>query len=160
VKPEHELDLKFVPSVSKPVVYHLYGLEDYASTLVLSEDDYMNFLISVMSDANSSHPIVPFGLTGKFPESKLLLLGYQLLDWDFRVLFRFLSKFRSNKNSQERGMVIQLKEPDKKQLGEDISKTIEYLKAYFNQENFEVNFEVKWRNVDDFVRELYTAWCK
>lgn len=56
-------------------------------------------------------------------------------------------------------MVIQLKEPDKKEMG-DMNKTIEYLKEYFNQENFEVNFEVKWRDMNSFIRELYMEWCK
>ena len=34
----------------KPLVYHLFGLEDYPDTLVLSEDDYMNFLIMILNE--------------------------------------------------------------------------------------------------------------
>ena len=153
-RPEHHLDNEFVPSPGTPMVYHLYGLEDYPKTLVLSEDDYIRFLISVLSHTDKLNPLVPSSLVQKLVESKLLLLGYQLKDWDFRALFRFLSEVRKGVNKGlERGMVIQFNQSRKAELGDE-SKTIEYLRAYFNQENF----EVQWRNVDTFVRELWNEW--
>jgi hypothetical protein len=154
IRPEHHTDKDFTPSPKNPLVYHLYGLEDYPETMVLSEDDYMNFLVEVMRHTDNLNPIVPSSLREALPESQLLLLGYQLGDWDFRVLFRFLSKFRiGNRKSLERGMVIQLKELSKKEMG-DVDKTLEYLREYFDQENF----EVKWGNVEDFIRELCKEW--
>lgn len=154
IRPEHRTDKDFTPSPKNPLVYHLYGFEDYPETMVLSEDDYMNFLVEVMRHTDNLNPIVPSSLREALPESQLLLLGYQLGNWDFRVLFRFLSKFRvGNRRSLERGMVIQLKELSKKEMG-DVNKTLEYLREYFDQENF----EVKWGNVEVFIRELCKEW--
>lgn len=154
IKAEHLTDKDFTPSPKRPLVYHLYGLEDYPETMVLSEDDYMNFLVEVMRHTDNLNPIVPSSLREALSDSQLLLLGYQLRDWDFRVLFRFLSKFRvGNRKSLERGMVIQLKEMSKKEMGK-VDKTLEYLREYFDQENF----EVKWGNVEVFIRELCKEW--
>jgi hypothetical protein len=154
VKPEHCPNNEFKPTPQTPMVFHLYGLEDYPETLVLSEDDFMNFLIKVMGHTNNLNPIVPLSLQEKLTESQLLLLGYQLRDWDFRVLFRFLLKFRQReKQMLEKGMVIQLKELDKKEMG-DVDKTLDYLREYFDQENF----EVKWKEVKNFIQELWTEW--
>ena len=149
VRPEHKPN-NAEPTVNTPLVYHLYGLEDYPETLVLSEDDYMNFLIKVMGHMDKLNPIVPLRLTEALAESQLLLLGYQIRDVDFRILFRLLSKFRqSGKQMLEKGMVIQQKKLTKKEMG-DVDKTLDYLREYFDQENF----EVKWKEVEDFIREL------
>ena len=154
VKPEHLPNNDIVPTPHTPMVYHLYGLEDYPETLVLSEDDFMNFLIKVMGHTNNQNPIVPLGLQEKLAESQLLLLGFQLNDWDFRVLFRFLLNYRQReKQLLERGMVIQLKEPGEKEMG-DVDKTLDYLRDYFNQENF----EVKRKEITTFIQELWSEW--
>lgn len=153
-RPEHLLDHDFEPSPECPMVYHLYGLENYPKTLVLSEDDYIRFLISVLRHTDNLNPLVPHSLAIKLIESKLLLLGYQLIDWDFRALFRFLSEIRKGVNKGlERGIVIQFNQPSKPEFGAG-TRTIDYLRDYFNQENF----EVQWRNVDTFVQELWTEW--
>jgi hypothetical protein len=153
-RPEHVLDNEFEPDADHPMVYHLYGLEDYPKTLVLSEDDYIRFLISVLRHTDQLNPLVPHSLGIKLIESKVLLLGYQLQDWDFRALFRFLSEIRKGVNKVlERGIVIQFSQSSKTEMG-DANRTIEYLRDYFDQENF----EVQWRNVDTFVQELWTEW--
>jgi hypothetical protein len=161
VKPEHVLDKDYWPSQNNPMVYHLYGFEDYPETMVLSEDDYMNFLISVMGHTDNLNPIVPASIRERLPAAKMLLLGYHLRDWDFRVLFRFLTKFRFlpqasvlvQTQRSTRGMVIQLKETD---VGDDEIKTLDYLQEYFDQKDF----EVRWQSVDDFIRSLYREWNK
>jgi hypothetical protein len=71
-KPEHRPDPNYEPTPTQPAVYHLFGLEDYPQTLVLSEDDYMNFLISVAEDINTQNPIVPLKLRQALAESPLL----------------------------------------------------------------------------------------
>ena len=51
---QHALEL----SRDNPVVFHLYGLERYPSTMVVSEGDYMDYLMRLMRDTNTqeSHP--------------------------------------------------------------------------------------------------------
>jgi len=150
-KAEHRTDPDFTPTVTNPLVYHLYGLEDYPQTLVLSEDDYINFLISMVEDTNTLDPIVPLSLRRALGESHLLLLGYHLPDWDFRVLFRFILKFRRDEFSP-RGMVIQLK-PGKKSM-ENTEKSLDYLRRYFDRKKF----DIEWSNAEDFIRRLWNNW--
>ncbi|SRR6266498_2368230 len=152
-KTQHRPDPEFMPTPISPAVYHLFGLEDYPQTLVLSEDDYINFLISIAEDTNTQNPIVPLTLRGSLADRRLLLLGYQLRDWDFRVLFRFILKFR-NEKSAPRGMVIQLK-PDWKRIGDE-EKSRKYLSDYFDGKAF--HFE--WTDTESFVRKLWREWDK
>lgn len=148
---EHRLDRNYEPTPTNPVVYHLFGLEDYPQTLVLSEDDFMNFLISVAEDIDTQNPIVPLKLRQALAESPLLLLGYQLRDWDFRVLFRFILRFRKEELSP-RGMVIQLK-PDKKRIGV-VEKALQYLSNYLDKKQF----DVEWTDTESFIRRLWDEW--
>ncbi|HLO33687.1 MAG TPA: SIR2 family protein [Anaerolineales bacterium] len=150
-KAEHRIDIDFIPSITTPLVYHLYGLEDYPQTLVLSEDDYINFLISITEDTNMLNPVVPLSLRRALGESHLLLLGYRLQDWDFRVLFRYILKFRRDEFSP-RGMLIQLK-PGKKDI-ENTEKSIEYLKHYFERKKF----DIVWNNSESFIQKLWNDW--
>jgi len=150
-KPEHRPNPDFIPEPTQPLVYHLYGLEDYPQTLVLSEDDYINFLISMVEDTNTLNPIVPLNLRRALSESHLILLGYELGNWDFRVLFRFIQKFRRDEFSP-RGMMIQLKR-DEKTIG-NIEKTLEYLNHYFDRKRF----DVEWNNADRFIQRLWDEW--
>jgi hypothetical protein len=150
-RPEHRPDPNYEPTPTNPVVYHLFGLEDYPQTLVLSEDDFMNFLISVAEDINTQNPIVPLKLRQALAESPLLLLGYQLRDWDFRVLFRFILRFRKEELSP-RGMIIQLKQ-DRKRIG-TIEKALKYLSNYLDKKQF----DVEWTDTESFIRRLWGEW--
>ena len=152
-KPEHAPDPLYEPSDTQPAVYHLYGLEDYPQSLVMSEDDFMSFLIRVVEDTDTQNPVVPLRLREGLAESRLLLLGYHMRDWDFRVLFRFILKYRSVE-SAPRGMLIQLKPGSK--LPENKEKSIEYLGHYFDRKQFDVD----WTNSEKFIQKLWNEWDK
>jgi hypothetical protein len=151
IRKEHRtITEEFNASSTNPVVYHLYGLEEYPQTLVLSEDDYINFLISIAEDANTLHPKIPLYLRRAVGESQLLLIGFRLSDWDFRVLFRLMMNFRTGGFSP-RGMLIQLE--DKKNESSN-TNAIEYLKRYFGRKWF----DIEWSDADRFVHELWNEW--
>lgn len=149
--PEHRADPDFNPTITNPLVYHLFGLENYPQTLVQSEDDYINFIMSMVEDTNTLNPIVPLSLRRALGESNLLLLGYRLQDWDFRILFRFILKFRRDEFSP-RGLVIQLKQDGKKV--ENVEKSLEYLSHYFDRKKF----DIEWNNAEAFIQKLWGEW--
>jgi len=149
--PEHQTDQDFMPTVTNPLVYHLYGLEDYPQTLVMSEDDYINFLIAMVEDTNTLNPVIPLSLRRAIGESHLILLGYRLPDWDFRVLFRFILKFRRDEFSP-RGLVIQLRRDEKR--FEDVERALEYLGRYFDRRKF----DSEWNSAERFVHKLWNDW--
>jgi SIR2-like domain len=156
-KDENKLDLsKFTDK--KPLVYHLFGLEDFPDTMVLSEDDYMNFLISVVQDTDNKHPVVPLELRAALANWRLLLLGYRLRYWDFRVLFRFIQTYRDNAGLP-RGMLIQLRpssKPPKDNAESYEKRSVEYLSQYFDRKQFNVD----WTSSEKFIQKLAQTWDK
>lgn len=140
---------KDFPTKDVPIVYHVFGLEKYPETLVLSEDDYLGFLSTVVKDTNTQNPVIPLRLRAALAESRLLLLGYHVRDWDFRVLFRFILEYRSAE-SAPRGILLQF-QPESK-LNEN--KSIDYLKNYFDKKQFDIN----WSETDDFIQRLWNEW--
>jgi hypothetical protein len=150
-KPEHWPDPDFEPTVVSPAVYHVFGLENYPQTLVLSEDDFMNFLIAVAEDTNTQNPIVPLRLREALAESRLILLGYHLPDWEFRILFRFILKFRRSDLSP-RSTVIQVI-PRIKRI-EDQRRLLAYLLHYFDRKQF----DVEWTSAEDYIQRLWQEW--
>lgn len=78
---------KFKPSVQTPVIYHLHGHRSLIDSIVLTEDDYLDFLVSMSRDIDGFlPPRIQEAITG----SSVLFVGYSLADIDFRVLFRGL----------------------------------------------------------------------
>ena len=153
-KGDHLPDPNFVPSSDRPVVYHLFGLENYPTTLVLSEDDYMNWQISVAEElsqqnTNTTIPSIPLRLREALAdkESQLMILGYNLQDWEFRVLFRFIWRFRKDEDLR-RSTVIQLKPRPKNTEYEQ--NALGYLKQYFDIKRS----NVKWTTTETYIHRL------
>jgi hypothetical protein len=153
-------DPDFEPSAEKPVVYHLFGLENYPTTLVLSEDDYMDWQTSVTEDllqpmTNTTPPGIPLRLRDALSEkqSKLMILGYNLQDWEFRVLFRFILRFRRGEDLRE-STVIQL-EPRPKNT--EYAETARgYLQKYFEIRKS----NVKWSKAETYIHRLAEEYNK
>jgi hypothetical protein len=132
----------FRPTVAAPVVFHLHGYIPLAESLVLTEDDYMDFLVNVASDPNLIPPQIARALTG----TSLLFLGYRIADWNFRVLLRSFARFMER--SQARLNVAVMLAPS---ADESIQQKVqEYLTKYY--ENIDVR--VYWGTVKEFLAEL------
>jgi hypothetical protein len=154
LKPEHLPDPNYDPTPTNPAVYHLFGLENYRKTLVLSEDDYINFLMNAVEEINSQD-LYPTPLRLNLPDARLILLGYNLRDWDFRALFRFILRVRKTATAREsRSTVIQFKPSLEKKDYE--AKSLRYLERYFEDNKF----RVRWTNAEKFVYDLWDAWDK
>lgn len=149
INPEHLPDSKFNPTPQNPAVYHLFGMERYRDTIVLSEDDYMNFLITATEEFDSPD-LFPTPLRMALPGARLILLGYNLKDWDFRVLFRFLLMARKTAK-KKKSIAIQLKPSLGNKDYEANSQN--YLEQFFDEHDF----TVVWNNTDDFIYKLSDA---
>ena len=79
-----EQESGYEPTPERPLVYHLFGRLDLPHSIVLTEDDYFEFLLGVPRHAQNAPKVVREALT----RSALLFLGFRLEGWDFRVLFR------------------------------------------------------------------------
>jgi hypothetical protein len=74
----------YVPTEKRPLVYHLFGRYDTDFSLVLKEDDFFDYLIGITQNKDKIPEIVREVLVN----TSLLFIGFQLDDWDFRVLYR------------------------------------------------------------------------
>jgi hypothetical protein len=76
------------PTVESPVVFKIHGDIDQEESMVITEDDYIRFLLR-MSNKEPYDPI-PLKLKADLTEWTTLFVGYSLLDYNLRVLFQAL----------------------------------------------------------------------
>jgi SIR2-like domain len=150
LEPEHKTQHDFEPSVNNPVVFHLFGWERYPSTIVLSEGDYLDYLLRIIQDTDTQNPIIPLYLRPALKASSLILLGYRLDAWDFRVLFRMI---RESPVKPYRMLVQLSPEQIARSLKSDEAR--QYLEDYFRG-----IFTMQWGESDEFVYQLCTEYNK
>jgi hypothetical protein len=137
----------YVPSPQNPLVFHLHGSYEIPESLVLTEDDYLDFLVASSRDLN----VLPPRIQEAFADTSLLFLGYRVADWDFRVFFRILTEYIERSISRAH-LSVQLvpgnvSEPQKE-------KAQEYLDRYFH----ELDIQVYWHDCREFAAELKIRW--
>jgi hypothetical protein len=138
-------DSGFTPTVANPVVFHLHGHDKVPESLVLTEDDYLDFLVNISRDQALLPPRIQEALTG----ASLLFIGYSLADWDFRVLFRGL--VMSTESSLRRiSVTVQLPPRSTDALESTQQQTQKYLDEYFKR----IDIRAYWGNAREFVAEL------
>ena len=113
-----DTDPSYEPTPQEPLVFHVFGVLGVRDSLVITEDDYLDFLVAAAGHRHAhravdfediesegrgenSVPPPPGGLAGnravlpvlvqeELAQSNLLFLGFSALDWDVRVLLRAL----------------------------------------------------------------------
>jgi hypothetical protein len=138
---EYKPDFDYEPDKHHPLVYHLHGIDDCPDSLVLTEDDHLEFLVKVVCDINKRDvvpSIVPRHLSSSF---LLLLLGYELHAWDLRVILQGLIKSNASRNrnigSSESSYAIPIQLVINQKLeGVHNEQLRVYLEKYFRQVKF------------------------
>ena len=148
----HKMDYDFKPTIENPMVFHVFGLEAYPESMVLNEDDYLDFLATISEDVTQKHALIPVYLRKALTKSSLILLGYRLRDWDFRVMFRGL--INSTPSSLRRfNLAIQL-DPPQQTPAVSAKQIRKYLEKYFGDSDF----TVEWNTPSGFVATLWEEW--
>ena len=142
------LETGFEPTMANPVVYHLHGHFGIPESMVLTETDYVSFLVAW----SKRKDMIPPRIQRAFSGASLLFVGYSLEDWTFRVLMRALV------SSLEAGLrrvsvavqlVPETVPQEKQQHAQD------YLRSYFHT-LFKVS--VYWGTAREFAGELAGRW--
>ena len=142
-KRESAFDPEFVPSVANPLIFHLHGYAEKPQSLVLTEDDYINFLVNISSD---EHKLLPPFIHGIMGGTSLLFIGYALTDWNFRVLFRGLVE---SMEASLRYATVSV------QLPQEVEEE-KYMVEYFRN----IKVDVYWGTAKEFVLELRDRWSE
>src|SRR5262249_55650340 len=123
------------------LVFHLFGYTDVPSSLVLTEYDYLKFLVNI----SRQQALVPSLISGAIAEGSLLFIGYQFNDWDFRILIHTIANFLERNLGKAQISVVT---PDRQQ------EAAIYLKLYFPSRNL----RVFWGTCPEFLTELRNRW--
>ena len=65
---------QYKPTEDKPLVYHLHGIIDEPQSMVLTERDYIDFVINLTIDEN----LIPTVIRKALAMTSLLFIGYSL----------------------------------------------------------------------------------
>jgi len=135
------IDNLYKPSAHEPLVYHLHGLDRYADSLVLTEDDHLEFLVNVAQGQGNDAVDRIHALVRKALSDDLIMLGYHLNSWAFRALYAGLIKPSSK--AEDRGICCLQLEPN--------AEESRYLEDYMRRE---AKFDVFWGTLADYAQQL------
>jgi hypothetical protein len=141
-------DPTYTPSPERPLVFHLFGNLTYPDSLVLTEDDYFDFLMNVSHQRTA---LIPAAVLAALADSSLMFLGFGLDDWDFRVLLRSLvtqGGGRRRKNHSHVAAQIDLADGVASP-----QRARQYLQKYFKDFQ-DMTIDIFWGSVDEFVMQL------
>jgi SIR2-like domain len=148
--PGTDVPRDFEPTVDQPLVYHLHGSFRYPASLVLAEQDYVEFLVNLQMDRGmDDQRVVPISVLPALTRRPLLFIGYSLRDWSFRMLFHGLVQTVVGPQ-QRRHVSLQLPPfpgPDDLDLRQRAER---YLNRYYER----LNISVIWGTADEFCTEL------
>ena len=74
------------PDAQRPLVYQLFGSIQEPDSVVLTEDDYFDYLIGVTSNKE----LIPGVVRRALAEPAPLVLGFSMDEWDFRGRVRII----------------------------------------------------------------------
>lgn len=140
----------FEPTPENPVVFHLHGLDEVPESIVITRDDYLDFLVNINRDSDQNDPMIPLRIQQAFAGTSLLFLGYGIEDWNFRVIFRHIASYLE-KSIARTHVSVQLAPCEE---GEQKEDAIEYLNRYFGK----LDIRVYWGTCNEFTRDLKAKW--
>lgn len=126
---------------ASPLVFHLFGHTEDSDSLVLTEYDYLKFLVNV----SKAEGAIPVTIRGKIAAGSLLFLGYQFDDWDFRILIHTIANYLDNSLSKAHVSVVT---PHAQQ------EAAIYLKLYFRN----LDLRIYRGTSQHFLNELRNRW--
>ena len=87
-EPRENKEISGTLSPNFPIVYHLFGTFDDPNSLVLSENDLLDFITAIISD----RPKLPDSLRNALHNKTFLFVGFGIRYWYIRVILKLLIK--------------------------------------------------------------------
>ena len=157
----------FRPDIENPLVFYAFGHIGYPGTIVLTEDDFFDYLIGITKRTPSAHTpqtgetgmaAIPDVVKTALSRRGLLFLGFRVSDWEFRTLFRrILAQERSVLTSRDAPRHISVSvQLEPTEGGEYIQPegARQYLNKYFQPKRV----QIFWGNAEQFIQKMYSKW--
>jgi hypothetical protein len=142
-----EVEGNYTPDEDHPLIFHLFGNFENPYSIVLTEDDYFKYLIGVVK--NWAH--IPLYLQGALVSNSLLFLGFQVDDWDFRIILRsFLSTGGADLIKSNPHVAAQIQPEEGRFIEPERASRV--LGKYLNTS---ASLSLFWGSVDDFLQQLW-----
>ena len=141
-----------MPSADRPLCVQMLGHLSDKRSMVLTEDDYFEYMIGVTRMQSRPRPSV---MEEKLADSGLMFLGFSMDDWQFRVLIHLLQSLQGGKlRGFYKNVAVQL-DPEEGH-GSDLARARRYLEKYFSAPAMQI--EIYWGSATDFLKELNQKW--
>ncbi|WP_214104556.1 SIR2 family NAD-dependent protein deacylase [Acrocarpospora catenulata] len=137
------------PQPDFPLIYHLHGTLEDPHSVVLTEDDYLDFMVNLAHDRiSTSKRMLPPVIQAALTRRSLLFIGYSLQDWTFRFMFTRLAQTVPAMNSR-RHISVQLAPefPDGRADPDEIKNQLE---TYY--EKWKIS--IFWGSAEQFCHQL------
>jgi hypothetical protein len=142
-------------TAERPLIYHLYGHYENPTGAILTEDDYLDYLVKVAKKDILIPPLIERRIT----TTTLLFVGFDIAHWNFRTLFRILASYLKN-NTSITHIAVQIAPTPTTGNGNGVEerekRVHEYLKRYFER----LKIHVYVGETVDFIDELTSQWEK
>jgi hypothetical protein len=122
-----------------PLIFYLYGVSDEPESLVLTEEDLLDYIVSVVSD----NPPIPDGILKELrkEQKSFLFLGFGLKHWYLRILLHVLR----GKNKESYSIAFENLVPT---VTEELEKTV----LFYRKSDY--NIKICSDDICKFVEEL------
>jgi hypothetical protein len=146
-EPHYDLEPPATPE--NPVVLHLFGTDEDLLSMVLTQDDHLDYLTRVSRDFEY---LLPTSVQEALASTTLLFLGYRLEDLDLKVIMRGLLP---HLDLERWGMLHVAVQVEAAEVDEAKNReVIRYFQRYFGDSRI----DVYWGNVRQFVSDLHARW--
>jgi SIR2-like protein len=139
---------QYMPREARPLVYHLHGIIDKPQSMVLTEDDYIDFIVAL----SSNNDIIPPAIRQLMTTSPLLFIGYSLEDINFRTIFRGIVDYLGARYQLASMAVLLTPKGVAENKQNEAQKYLErYTRKMFN-------IRVYWGTANEFSSALRKRW--
>jgi hypothetical protein len=152
--PSERYDLDLPPAADDPVVMHLFGTDEDMQSMVLTEDDHLDYLANISHDHDN---FLPFSVNDRLASTTLLFLGYRLEDLNLKVILRGLLTHLDLGKWNRLQLAVQLESAKQDEAGE--KEVIDYLERsiqqYFPRK---APVQIYWGSAQQFMADLTARW--
>ena len=147
--PRERWDLDAPPTPDDPVVMHLFGTDADLLSMVLTEDDHLDFLASV---SHEHEYFLPVSVNERLASTTLLFVGYRLQDLDLKVIMRGLLTHLDLARWNQLHVAVQVESSQREKAAE--KEIVDYFQKYFA----ESRIDIYWGNSQQFMADLTSRW--